>query len=80
MTIRWTKAADKGLLDVLLLDIAQNQLPEGLIFEIGIPTAQVPSGGLVISQERAPVFASTEGIDVEGVHSLGNEVFQSSFE
>lgn len=77
---RWSFDGTLGYLDVLLLDTAQNQIAEGLVLEVGIPMAGVPTGGVVFSQQRETVFASTGGVDVEGISSIGDLISSDSFE
>lgn len=78
--VLWKASEAQGQLQVILLDTAQNLLGEGLVLEVGIPTAQVPDQGLRFDTEREPVFADTSGNDVPGLFNVGDVIFRDTFE
>lgn len=78
--VLWKEAEDRGQLQVILLDTAQNLLAQGLVLEVGIPTAQVPEQGIEFNTQRLPVFADTSGNDVPGLFNVGDVIFRDTFE
>lgn len=83
--LTWTESAITGRLQGLLLNTANGSgqtpanLPEQLLLEVGFPTAQVPEGGMTLG-ERGVSFSSALGQDVNGFFSVGDVIFQDTFE
>jgi hypothetical protein len=53
---------------------------EGLLLEVGIPRTQLPLNGYRVSSAPAPIFANTAGAELPGVFSMGDIIFQDTFE
>jgi len=77
--IRWTPG---GSLDILLADLSQQPLPEGLLVEIGVPAlGPPPLGALAIAPSPRPSFGSTQGLDIAGTFEIsGQSIFGDGFE
>lgn len=53
---------------------------DGLLLEIGIPRNQLPLDGYRVGNAPQPVFANTAGAEVFGVTTIGDIIFQDTFE
>lgn len=80
---RWN--ANEKKLRVVLYNIdEQSALPkpfaEELLIEIGIPRTALSKTGFLIAPQPGVVFADDLGNEIEGVSSVGDVIFQDTFE
>lgn len=79
----WDLVDGDGELDVLLADLGQLPLGEGLLVEIGIPAESLPRNSVRYSANPAPSFGQVTGGELPGIPllgSFGSVLFSDGFE
>ncbi len=80
VTVLWSESDTDGELDVAIAELSQQALPEGIVIEVGVPATELFEGGLAISQDPAPSFASPAGDELTSNVQIRSGLFADGFE
>lgn len=78
--VEFSASDSDGELDILLADLGQAPLAEGVLVEIGIPAAAAQTRGFDLAHDPAPSFGSVTGGDLPGIAVVGILLFTDGFE